>query len=76
MEKFKEIADLFDFDHEQGFVPMPGLTKEIFERTRALEHEMLMRRLYDTDRKVTYWASGFMERLIKDILKAVMATLG
>ncbi|KAA8499955.1 Prostatic acid phosphatase [Porphyridium purpureum] len=67
----KEVADLLDFDNEQGFKPMPGLTPEVFERTRSLAHELLMRRLYDTDRKVTYWAGGFTQRLVSDLWKGV-----
>eukprot|EP00184_Porphyridium_aerugineum_P003598 CAMPEP_0184694180 /NCGR_PEP_ID=MMETSP0313-20130426/2220_1 /TAXON_ID=2792 /ORGANISM="Porphyridium aerugineum, Strain SAG 1380-2" /LENGTH=548 /DNA_ID=CAMNT_0027152425 /DNA_START=150 /DNA_END=1796 /DNA_ORIENTATION=- len=68
---WKEVADLFDFDAEQEFEPMPGLTPQLFRMTSHLSFEILMRRFYASDRQITYWAGQFPDRLMTEIRRAI-----
>jgi hypothetical protein len=69
---FKDVIDALVFDEEQGLPPMKGgLSTSDLRTVRQLQFTMLMERYFGTDRKITYWASGFPDTLLEKIHTAL-----
>lgn len=61
----KDISDMFEFDNDQNYPLMPGMTKEMQFDLLGLEFRNLMQELYSTPEKITMWSANFPYRLIE-----------
>lgn len=63
----KDVADMFDFDRDEGLIATPGLTPEVRSELSQLAFQNLMERLYSTPREVTTTIGGFPQLLVRTL---------
>ncbi|TYZ64844.1 hypothetical protein PybrP1_008147 [[Pythium] brassicae (nom. inval.)] len=66
----KDVADMFDFDRDEGLVATPGLTPEVRRELSQLAFQNLIERLYSTPREITTTIGGFPQLLVRTLTDA------
>eukprot|EP00752_Nemacystus_decipiens_P006639 g5969.t1 len=66
----KDVADMLDFDEQQGLPRLGSVSKKAHEDMTQLAFTLLQERYYSNRRQITYWAGDFPSTLVDDLKAA------
>eukprot|EP00903_Cladosiphon_okamuranus_P009472 g9027.t1 len=66
----KDVADMLDFDEQQGLPTLASVSKKAHEDMTQLAFTLLQERYYSNRRQITYWAGDFPPTLVGDFKAA------